>query len=83
MKRIQLSRRAFLGGAGAMISLPLLEAMTPFGSSAFAQADRPTRMITYYVPNGMHMPAFTPAIPGGRSGRYPGADRACEPTCAT
>ena len=61
MKRFQLSRRAFLGGAGATIALPLLEAMTPFGSSAFAQADTPARMLCYYVPNGMHMPSFTPA----------------------
>ncbi len=64
MKRFQLSRRAFLGGAGATIALPLLEAMTPFGSSAFAQADSPTRMLCYYVPNGMHMPSFTPANAG-------------------
>lgn len=64
MKRLTLSRRHFIGGAGAAIALPLLEAMTPFGKSAFAQADRPTRMLAYYFPNGMHMPDFTPVDEG-------------------
>lgn len=64
MKRLKLNRRTFLGGAGATLALPLLEAMTPFASSALAQSDKPTRMLAYYVPNGMHMPAFTPADEG-------------------
>jgi hypothetical protein len=61
---MQLSRRAFLGGAGAALSLPLLEAMTPFGSSAFAQDARPARLLAYYIPNGIHMAAWTPAAEG-------------------
>lgn len=64
MTRMQLSRRAFLGGAGAALSLPLLEAMTPFGSSAFAQDARPARLLAYYIPNGIHMQAWTPAAEG-------------------
>lgn len=63
-KPFRLSRRAFLGGAGATIGLPLLEAMLPIGKSAFAQSDMPTRMLCYYVPNGMHMQAWTPAQTG-------------------
>lgn len=64
MKRIHLSRRAFLGGAGATLALPLLEAMTPFGRSAFAQDARPTRLLAYYIPNGIHMQTWTPAAEG-------------------
>lgn len=64
MKKSRLNRRAFLGGAGTLISLPLLEAMLPAGRSAFAATDRPTRMIAYYVPCGIHMQAWTPAATG-------------------
>ena len=62
MKPFRLNRRAFLGGAGAMVSLPLLEAMVP--SKALAQGNSPTRMLCYYVPNGMHMQSWTPATTG-------------------
>ena len=67
MKRIHLSRRAFLGGAGATLALPLLEAMTPFGRSAFAQDARPTRLLAYYIPNGIHMQTWTPAAEAMRA----------------
>jgi len=64
-KPFRLSRRAFLGGSAAAISLPMLEAMTPVGRSAFAQAgEAPKRMLCYYIPNGIHMPAFTPPNEG-------------------
>lgn len=63
-KPIRLNRRAFLGGAGATVALPLLEAMLPVGKSAFAQGDIATRMLAYYVPNGMHMSAWTPTETG-------------------
>ncbi len=62
----ELSRRAFLGGAGAMIGLPLLEAMIP-GVRRLAMAQDtppPQRMLYYYVPNGIHMPAWTPTRTG-------------------
>lgn len=54
----KLSRRTVLRGAGAALSLPLLDAMTP----AFAQSS-PTaihRFQTVYVPNGMAMDYWTP-----------------------
>ena len=60
MKSWKLNRRAFLGRAGTVISLPLLDAM--FASDkAQAQNQQPSRIMAYYVPNGMHMPAWTPA----------------------
>lgn len=47
-----------------MVSLPLLEAMSPRSVLAAAPsaplADAPLRVAFLYVPNGMHMPAWTP-----------------------
>jgi len=53
-----LSRRTVLRGLGATVSLPFLDAMTP----AFSQvAAKPVhRFQTFYVPNGMAMPYWTP-----------------------
>jgi hypothetical protein len=65
MMRKPLSRRTVLGGLGTAISLPLLEAMLPVGRAAAAKgADLPTRMMFLMVPNGAHMPAWTPATTG-------------------
>ena len=58
----QLSRRTFLRGAGTVVALPVLEAMLP--ASARAQAMMPRRLLVYFVPNGIHMPAWTPAEAG-------------------
>jgi hypothetical protein len=45
-----IPRRTFLRGAGAVLALPMLDAMTP----AFAQeAQRPTRMAFMQTPNGI------------------------------
>ena len=61
----QMSRRAFIGGVGALLSLPWLESVLPFGSKALAsEPSFPVRLLYYYVPNGMHMPAFTPQAVG-------------------
>lgn len=57
-----MKRRTFLGGAGAVIALPLLESLAP--RRAFAQATPPKRFLTYFIPNGIHMPEWTPSIPG-------------------
>jgi len=60
-----MSRRAFLGGAGAMLALPFLESIAPFGSKALgANSSLPVRLLFYYVPNGMHMPDFVPQTAG-------------------
>lgn len=55
-----IKRRHFLGGAGTALALPLLEAMLPVGKTAFAQGANPTRMLFYFLPNGIHMPSWTP-----------------------
>ncbi len=66
MKRpFRLSRRAMLGGAGALIALPWLEAMLPFGRRATASDEEtPLRLLCYYMPNGFHMPSWTPQTAG-------------------
>jgi hypothetical protein len=48
---------------GVSVALPLLEAMTPARSQA-AGVTGPTRAAFVYVPNGVHMPAWTPATTG-------------------
>lgn len=56
-----LSRRTVLKGLGTAIALPWLEAMTP--GLALAEADRktlPKRMAFIYIPNGVHVPDWTP-----------------------
>jgi hypothetical protein len=59
-----LSRRVFLGGgASVMVGLPLLEAMMP-GRAHAGGAGAAQRLLCIYVPNGMHMAAFTPAQTG-------------------
>jgi hypothetical protein len=58
----KFTRRAFLGGAGAVITLPVLESM--FGDAAWADDSFPARTLCYYVPNGIHMAAWTPSATG-------------------
>lgn len=65
-QREGVSRRAFLGGAGAMLALPLLESVTPSAVWAQATSEAPKRLLFYYVPNGIHMPLWTPAQEGNR-----------------
>lgn len=45
------SRRAFLGGAGAIVALPLLEALAPRRARA-AAAGGASRLVVYYFPCG-------------------------------
>jgi len=59
MSRSNISRRTVLRGLGAALSLPMLEAMSPTARAA-AGDKPPTRMAFLYVPNGMHMPDWTP-----------------------
>lgn len=64
-RRTQLSRRTLLGGAGALLALPWLEAMAPTGRRARgAEPDSPLRALFYYLPNGLHMQSWTPATEG-------------------
>ena len=65
-RRLKLSRRAMLGGAGALIALPWLEAMSPLrGRKARAAGgDEALRLLCYYLPNGLHMQSWTPQAQG-------------------
>lgn len=58
-----ITRRAFLGGAGAMLALPLMESLIPRAVRAQGMT-APKRFLAYYVPNGMHMRSWTPAAQG-------------------
>jgi hypothetical protein len=56
-----LSRRTLLRGAGSVLALPLLDAMTP----ALAQvAATPPRLSCIYIPHGATMAKWTPAQEG-------------------
>jgi Protein of unknown function (DUF1552) len=63
MTRKHLARRTFLRGAGAMVALPALDAMTP----AFASSDAsksPVRLAFTYIPNGVILADWTPKVAG-------------------
>ena len=65
MKRWELSRRTLLRGVGASLALPLLEQMLPSVQRAYAAGEpRPRRMMVFFVPCGMYMPAFIPTTTG-------------------
>jgi hypothetical protein len=57
-----LARRTFLRGAGAVLALPVLDAMTPAMSAAASPA--PTRMAFVYHPVGAILDRWTPAAEG-------------------
>jgi hypothetical protein len=58
-----LPRRTFLRGMGAVVALPVLDAMTPaFAAPAMRKA--PLRMGFTYVPNGITMGDWTPKVAG-------------------
>ncbi len=60
---MSLSRRRLLGGAGVLLGLPLLDAMLPRRLRG-AAPEPARRLLCYYTPNGMHMPAWTPTRTG-------------------
>ncbi|MCA9173024.1 MAG: DUF1552 domain-containing protein [Planctomycetales bacterium] len=56
-----ISRRTLLRASGAAVALPFLEAMAPrTARAADGEASIPTRIAFFYVPNGVHMPAWRP-----------------------
>jgi hypothetical protein len=59
--RKHLPRRSFLKGIGAVVALPVLDAMTPALARA---AQAPVRLAFTYVPNGIVMGDWTPAAEG-------------------
>jgi hypothetical protein len=65
MNHWQISRRTMLKGIGAMLSLPLLEAMQPWPSlGKTSAARRPVRLAVLYMPNGVNPHAWTPKSSG-------------------
>jgi hypothetical protein len=65
MSRKRFGRRWFLGGAAVAIGLPALESLTRPARVARAASHAPAkRFLAYYVPNGIHMPAWTPSATG-------------------
>lgn len=61
-----ISRRTVLRGLGTALALPVLDVMSPTRllSAAATDAPAPLRMGFFYVPNGMHMPDWTPSKEG-------------------
>jgi Protein of unknown function (DUF1552) len=53
-----LNRRTLLRGAGTAIALPMLDAMIPRAQAGDKAG--PLRLAFLYVPNGKHMPSWTP-----------------------
>src|SRR3954447_606287 len=60
----QLTRRTLLRGMGAAVALPWMESLAPVARAAGAQAKPPVRMCFWYVPNGVHLPAWFPQQEG-------------------
>lgn len=52
-----ISRRAVLRGGGIALALPFLESLLPTSARAAAPQKR---LIFFFVPNGIHMPGWTP-----------------------
>ena len=63
--RRAIPRRTLLRGLGAAVALPMLDSMVPALSALGAPAATPTvRFGAVYVPNGMVMQNWTPAVVG-------------------
>ncbi|HMO64964.1 MAG TPA: DUF1552 domain-containing protein, partial [Verrucomicrobiota bacterium] len=61
-----LPRRTFLRGLGTMLALPMLDSLSPARALAggATSGGAPVRLAFVYVPNGVHMPHWTPAYEG-------------------
>ena len=76
--RKHLDRRTFLRGLGTTLALPLLDSMMPARAAAKAAARPPVRLGFVYVPNGIIMNRWTPAVEGAGFELMP-AMKALEP----
>ena len=64
--KMSLPRRTFLRGMGVAVALPLMEAMMPAATAAAKSAATPKlRFGAVYVPNGIIMDQWTPAVGDG------------------
>lgn len=71
MKFRPIPRRTFLRGVGASIALPMLEGMSlgnPLAESVAGATNSattaPQRLAFFYIPNGVHMPDWSPQTEG-------------------
>jgi hypothetical protein len=62
--RKHLPRRTFLKGMGAVVALPMLDAMTPAFAAPLRLQKAPVRLAFTYVPNGIAMGDWTPTAAG-------------------
>jgi Protein of unknown function (DUF1552) len=60
----QFARRAFLGGAGAMVALPALGLLAPKQASGGGTDVAPKRFLVYFVPNGRVPSTWVPPESG-------------------
>jgi len=58
------TRRKFLRGLGTAMSLPFLESLVPTRAFAATAPQPPLRLAFFFVPNGVHMPDWTPTAEG-------------------
>ena len=62
--KMALPRRTFLRGLGAVVALPLLDAMVPAAAGAASAAAPVKRLGFVYTPNGATMASWTPSSEG-------------------
>jgi hypothetical protein len=58
----RVSRRGLLRAGAASVALPFLPSLLPRGARAGGEG--PLRIVFFFVPNGMHMPSWTPVDDG-------------------
>ncbi len=64
-RRITIDRSTMLRGVGTAIALPMLETMMPLRAAAAEDSEEaPRRLAFFFVPNGVHMPHWTPEQEG-------------------
>jgi hypothetical protein len=65
ISKMHISRRTVLRGFGAVLALPVLDAMVPALTAATNTAAAPVKRLgVFYVPNGMSMPYWFPKTEG-------------------
>ena len=82
-----ISRRQALRGLGTLVALPWLESLAAAAppvaqtsaGSALAATGAPKRFAFMYVPNGVHVPDWTPATVGKLTGELPKTLAALQP----
>lgn len=63
-QQMLLPRRTMLRGLGAALALPWMESLVPSAQAGDKTSQPPVRLCCWYVPNGVHLPAWFPSHPG-------------------